>query len=70
MLNLNWKVVGSAILSAVIVAILGYLGTLTNIFDANLTQILNIALLTGITSLLKALGTNTDGKFLGSIQIK
>ncbi len=70
LLSVNWKDVGGAVLSAVIVAVLGYLGSLTNVFEADLSQILNIALLTGITSLLKSFGTGSDGKFLGGLQVK
>jgi 5,10-methenyltetrahydromethanopterin hydrogenase len=68
--KLNAKDIAGAVLSAVIVAVLGYLSTLTNIFDADFTQILNISVLTAITSLLKSLGTDGNGSFLGSIKVK
>lgn len=69
-LKLNAKDVLGAVLSAVIVAVLGYLSNLTNIFDANWQQILDISVLTAITSLLKSLGTDSGGKFLGGLKIK
>lgn len=64
-LNLNLKDVLGAVLSAVLVAVVGYLSTITNLTQIDLNQLLNIAVLTGITSLLKALGTNESGSFLG-----
>ena len=68
--KLNAKDIAGAVLSAIIVAVLGYLSTLISIFDANLNEILSIALMTAITSLLKSLGTDGNGSFLGSIKVK
>lgn len=68
--NLNLKDVSGAVVSAVLVAIVGYLGTLSNVMDANLSQILNVAFMAGIASLLKALGTSSDGNFLGAVKVK
>jgi hypothetical protein len=69
-LNLNLKDVSGAVVSAVIVALVGYLSTLTNISQVDFNQILNISFLVGITSLLKALGTTESGKFGGIIPVK
>ena len=68
--NLDWKDLGGAIISAIIVALVGYLSKVTNISQIDYNQLLNIALLTGITSLLKALGTNEYGRFLGAVKVK
>lgn len=68
--NLNFKDVLSAVISGVIVSVLGYISSLTNIADVSIAQIGNIALLTAVTSLLKALSTDETGKLLGAIEIK
>lgn len=70
MLKINLKDVMSAVISAVLVALVGYLSTVTNIYDIDLKNLLNIAFLTAVTSLLKALVTSNDGKFGGIISIK
>lgn len=67
--KVNAKDVLSAVLSGVVIAILGYLSTLTNILNLDTSALLNVAVLAIVTSLLKALGTNSDGKF-GGLQIK
>lgn len=69
-LKLNLRDVCGAVVSAALVAVLGYLGTLTNVLDANWNQVLNVALMAGIGSLLKALGTAQDGNFLGAVPVK
>ena len=69
-LKVNARDVGGAVVSSIIIAVLGYLGTLTNVFDANLSTVVNIAVLTGITSLLKSLGTDSEGQLLGAVKIK
>ena len=68
--KLNLNDLYGAVISAVIVAIVGYLGTVTNITDINFKEVLNVAFLAGIASLLKALGTTANGNFLGAIKIK
>lgn len=70
MFNIHMRDVLSAVISAVIVAIVGYLSTLTDISSINYHQILSISVLTGLTSLLKALGTNSEGNFMGALPIK
>lgn len=67
--KLNFRNIVSAVVSAVIVAILGYLSNLTDIFSVDTGQLLNVAVLTAITSLLKALGTDENSKLLGRIQL-
>lgn len=68
--RLNWKDISGAVLSAVIVAVLGYVSKLTSISAVDPYQVLNIAALTGVASLLKALGTNVNGEFLGAVKVK
>ena len=68
--NLNWKDILSAVVLSVIVAILGYIVSVTDIVLLSLHQIINIAVLTGAGSLLKALTTTNEGKFLGVLKIK
>ena len=69
-LKLNINDVVGAIVSAMLVAVVGYLTTLANITEANWQQILNVAFLAGIGSLLKALGTDNSGVFLGAVKVK
>ena len=69
-LNLNLNDIAGAVISSIVVALVAYLGTVTNIMDIDFKQVLNIAFLTGVASLLKALSTGQDGKFLGAIKVK
>lgn len=69
-LSLGWRDLAGAIISAIIVALVGYLSTVTNVMEIDLKEVLNIAFLTGIASLLKAIGTSQDGRFMGAIKIK
>jgi len=68
--RLNLKDIAGAILSAIIVAVLGYLSNLTNIYTVDFSELLNVVILTAIASLMKSLGTNKEGKFLGGVQVK
>ncbi len=68
--SLNFKEVLGAVVSGVIVAVLGYIASLTSIFSIDPSQVLNIAVLTAVTSLLKAFGTDSSGKFLGGMPVK
>ncbi len=68
--SLNWKDVISAVISAVIVAVLGYISAAGNILNIDGYEVLNVAVLTAITSLLKSLGTDSSGRLLGGIKIK
>lgn len=69
-LKLKLKDILGAVVSAVIVAVLGYLSNLTNITEIDVNQLLNISLLTAVSSLLKVMGTNNDGVFLGAVKVK
>ena len=68
--NLNIKDVVGAIVSAIIVAVLGYIGSLVSIYDIDWNVVLNLAILTAVTSLLKSLGTDSNGKLFGNIPVK
>lgn len=68
--KVDLKDVAGAVVSAVIVAVLGYLSTLANITDISFPQLLNITILTAVTSLLKSFTTDGSGKLLGGIKVK
>jgi len=68
--TLNLKDMLGAVVSAVLSAVLGYVGNLTDIATLNLHQILSIAVIVGATSLLKALTTDHKGKFAGVVPVK
>jgi hypothetical protein len=63
--QLNWRQVGSAVLSGVVTAVLAYLSTLTNIVEVSTEQLISVAVLATITSLLKAFSSDGSGKILG-----
>lgn len=65
MQKFNWKTVLGALVSAVIVAVLMYLATLTRIADVSLNHMLDVAFVAGVASLLKNIGTTREGKFAG-----
>lgn len=69
-LKLNLKDLISAVISAVIVAVLGYIDSAVDIFSLDWKAVLDVAIVAGVASLLKSLGTTQDGKFLGGIKIK
>ena len=69
-LLLNWKDVGSAVLSSIISAVLMYLSNLASISDFDWNKILGIAVIVGASSLLKAFGTTSNGKFIGVFPTK
>lgn len=69
-LKLNWKDISGAVVSAVLSAVLAYLATLTSLATLSWEQIGYIALVTGLSSLLKQLGTSTSTeKFVGAIPV-
>lgn len=68
--RLNWKDIGSAVLSAVIMAVLTYLTTLSSVVQADWKAVVSVAVMTGLTSLVKTLGTDSEGKFGGVLPVK
>lgn len=68
--TLNWKNVLGAVASAVIVAVLMYLASLTDIGQISGHAILNTSVFTAVASLLKAFLTDSSGKLGGAIPVK
>lgn len=68
--KLNLKDVASAVVTAVVIAILGYLATLTNVYTLSFHQVVNIGVAAGVTSLLKSFMTTDIGNFAGIVAIK
>lgn len=66
----TWKDIVSALVSSVLVAVLGYVVSVTDFMMISTHQLLNIAILTGATSLLKSLVTTREGLFAGAIPIR
>lgn len=68
--TLNWKQVLGALVSGVIVAVLGYLLKVGDVWAISTPAIINVAVMTGATSLLKAFGSDSTGSFLGIVPTK
>lgn len=69
MLSLNWKNVAGALVSAVLVALIGYLLSVGDVWKLDFHSIVNIAIMTAGASLLKALGTTDSNNFLGVVSV-
>ena len=69
-MNLNWKGVLGAVVSAVVSAVLMYIANLTDVSNISWHAILNISILVAATSLLKQLGTTQQGNFAGVLPVK
>lgn len=76
MLNLSWVEVKSALVYAVLSAVLAtlmYVIGIGDIFKIEMKALINIgvmSLFVGITSIIKNFLTSSSGKFLGAIQVK
>ena len=68
--RLNWKEVGSAVATAGVVAIIGYVLKVGNIFILDWHMLLNTAVLTGCGCLLTSFLTTGDGKLVGVFPVK
>ncbi len=68
--TVNWKDVGGAVVSGVIVAVLAYLSSVTDITSISAGQVLNVAVLAAIASLAKSFTTDSNGKLLGAFRVK
>lgn len=66
---LNWANIASAVILAVIIAVLSYITSVTDISSISGHQILSIAILTACGSLLQSLLTTQEGTFAG-IKVK
>ncbi len=63
--KLKWANVSSAVISSILSAVLLYVASVTDIATIDFHTILNITVVVGATSLLKAFTTTNDGKWLG-----
>lgn len=68
--ELNVKDVVGAVASAIISALLMYLGNLTSVSDLDWGQVGSIAFTVGVTSMLKAFGSDRQGDLLGVLPVK
>lgn len=68
--KLNIKDVAGAIVSAILVSVIGYIMTVGDIYALDLRTLTNTAVMTALASLLKSLATDNSGKLLGKVQIK
>ena len=65
--EVNLKDALNSAVSAVIVAVLSYVGNLTSLTSIDGEQLLNLVVLTFVSSLVKKLASDEDGKFLGKV---
>lgn len=68
--TLNWKNVLGAVASGVLIAVLTYVVSLTDIFTINFHTLISVAVLACATSLLKNLLTDSSGNLAGVIPVK
>lgn len=68
--KLNWRDVIGAVVSGVIVALLGYFISVGDFWALSFHSIVNIAGLTAAASLLKSFLTDKGGDFLTAIPVK
>ena len=69
-LELNFKDVTGALVSAIIVSVLGYVMSVGDIFALDYKVLINTAVMTACASILKSLFTDSDGKLFGKVAIK
>lgn len=69
-INMNtWKAIGSAVVSAVIIAVLGYLLSLGDLWTLNWHTLVTVAFGAFATSLIKFLGTTKNNNFAGIVPL-
>ena len=68
--KLNLKAVVNAVVHGVVVAILGYVANVTDIYALDWSAILNVAVLAAVGSFVKTLGTNADGTKAFGVRVK
>lgn len=74
--TINWVNIKSALVSALITAVLaiaGYIIGIGDVFKLDLHTLINVASISGLTalvSIIKSYFTTNDGNFLGAISIK
>ena len=76
MINLSWENIKSALVSALIMAVIGmisYILQVGDIFKIDIKTLINIGVMAGLTagvSLIKSLFTTKAGNFVGVVKIK
>lgn len=68
--TINYKNLIGAVVSGVIVAVLSYLVSITDVWTISWHTLINIAVLTAFSSLLKAFMTNENGDFASVVPVK
>ena len=68
--NMNWKSILSAVVIAIIVAVLTYILKVGNIWAVSYHQLINNAVMAGIAAFLAQIGTTQQGRFLGVLPVK
>ena len=63
--SIDWRQAGRAVVSAVFVAVLAYMGNATTLTAIDPKQILSIAVIAAIASLAKAISSDETGKLGG-----
>jgi hypothetical protein len=64
-LNMNWRDLGNAVATAVVVAVLEYILKLGNVFSVDVHTIVNSAVMSGIGVILVTLGSTNQGNLVG-----
>lgn len=70
LLNLNWSTVLNGVATAIVVAVLGYILKVGNVFILDFHTIINTAVMSGIGAILVSLGTTNQGNFVGLFKVK
>lgn len=68
--TLNWKNVLGAVASSMIVALLGYIVSVADIWKISFHVIVSVSTLAGAASLLKAFLTDSNGSLMGILPVK
>lgn len=68
--SLKWKDILGALISTVLVALIGYVMQVGDVFKLDWHTIINTAVMAGLGSLLKALLTDSNGNFVGVLPVK
>lgn len=65
----NWRAVLGALVSAVLMAVLGYILSVGDVWKLDLHTIVNMGVMAGIVSLLKFGGTTQSSNFAGIVPV-
>ncbi len=69
LLNMSWKDFGNAVATTIVVAVLGYILKVGNVFILDFHTLINTAVMAGIGSILVSLGTTNQGNFIGLLSV-